>query len=240
MRIDIVGKGKVGTHLVRALEDHADVCSVPSRTLKGLRTDSDLYLICVSDDAICDVAGKIAHIINRKAVLAHTSGTTPLSAISDIYPATGVFYPLQTFSKGIDLEYSEIPFFIEGSDTYTTHVLETVARLIGEKVYMADSERRKDIHIASVLSCNFVNHLWTLADNYLAARNIPFDVLLPLIRETGNKILRVSPVEAQTGPAARHDMKTISSHMEKLRDNPGLLGIYNIMTASIMNHNKAD
>ncbi len=240
MKIDIVGKGKVGTHLVKALEDHADVCSIPSRTLEGLRKDSDLYLICVSDDAIYDVAEKISHIINKEAVLAHTSGTTPLSAISAIYPATGVFYPLQTFSKGIELEYSEIPFFIEGSDTHTSHMLETVARLICEKVYMADSERRKDIHIASVLSCNFVNHLWTLADNYLAAKNIPFDVLLPLIRETGNKILRVSPAEAQTGPAARHDMKTISSHTEKLRDNPGLLEIYKVMTASIMNHTKPD
>lgn len=250
--IDIIGTGNVGTHLYRAFEGKADVNNVPSRTLDSLRTDSDIYLISVSDDAIRKVSGKVSDYLthvcksildwkNDNAIIAHTSGTTPLSVISDLYPATGVFYPLQTFSKGVELNYSEIPLFIEGASADVAHRLTEVAKLITEKVYDADSEKRKTLHIASVFACNFANHLWALSEEFLAGSGLSFDMLRPLIMETCRKAGRISPYDGQTGPAVRHDMKTIQSHETALAANsdPELLEIYKLLTDSIIKRHSA-
>ena len=60
MKIDIIGRGNVGWHLTQAFEGKADVNCVNPRTLEDLRRDADLYLISVTDDAIADVARRLA------------------------------------------------------------------------------------------------------------------------------------------------------------------------------------
>lgn len=234
MNIDIIGTGNVGTHLYRALETKADVGLVHSRTLEGVRIESDLYVVCVSDFAIREVVSNLSDIIEPRGIIAHTSGTTPLSAISDIFPNTGVLYPMQTFSKDVVLNYSDIPFFLEGSNQCVLSELMKTAALISDNVTVADSDTRRDLHIASVLSCNFVNHLWTLAHDYLESKGLSFNLMLPLIKETVSKLSRVLPPDAQTGPAVRCDYKTISIHLDALSDNERLSELYKLMSESIV------
>lgn len=237
MKVEIIGRGNVATHLMKALHDQVDLQMVNSRTLDGMRQNADIYIVSVSDDAIADVCSRISRNIQVSAIMAHTSGTTPLDAIRGLHPNTGVFYPLQTFSRNVELDYNEIPFLIEGSNENVCNSLDQVARLVSADVRRADSLTRRNIHIASVLSCNFVNHLWVLADSYLNSKGISFDIMQPLIKETVRKISRVSPYEAQTGPAVRHDLKTISSHCKQLEGNAELLSVYEALTDSIMrNH----
>lgn len=236
MKIDIIGTGNVGTHLLRAFEGKADAKAVNPHSLEGLREDSEIYIISVSDDAIPPVAKRLKSKISKESILAHTSGTTPLSVLKGTTSHTGVFYPLQTFSKNVALDYSEIPFFIEGESDVTVRDLDKAARLISGHVSRADSEQRKDLHIASVLSCNFCNHLWSLADSYLEKHGLDFKTLLPLIRETARKAAEKRPGELQTGPAVRHDLKIMESHSRKLEENPELLDIYTLLSMSIMNH----
>lgn len=234
MNIDIIGTGNVGTHLYRALKGKANVKSIPARTFEGLRSESEIYIVCVSDFAIPEIVNTLSGMIEPNGIIAHTSGTTPLSAISDIYPNTGVLYPMQTFSKDVELNYGDIPFFIEGSDNRVLSELRNAAALISENITVADSEARRDLHIASVLSCNFVNHLWTLAYDYLKSKGISFDSMIPLIKETVRKISRVSPPNAQTGPAVRCDIKTISDHLDTLSSDERLSELYKIMSESII------
>jgi len=234
MKIDIIGTGNIGTHLYKALNKKADVQLIPSRTLEGLRIVSDMYIVCVSDSVIREVVGNVSGMIEPNGIISHTSGTTSLSSISDIYPNTGVLYPMQTFSKDVELNYRDIPFFIEGSDNRVLSELRDVAALISENIMVADSEARRDMHIASVLSCNFVNHLWTLAYDYLKSKNLSFDSMIPLIKETVRKISRVSPPDAQTGPAVRCDIQTISNHLDTLSDNERLSELYKLMSESII------
>lgn len=236
LKIDIIGRGNVGTHLSRAFAGAADAIVVNPRTLKELRTDSDLYIISVSDDAIPEVAKKLRGKVGKEAIVAHTSGTTPLSAIKGTAKHTGVFYPLQTFSKDVALNYSEIPFFIEGESKETESRLVQTARLVSDSVSLSDSEKRKDLHIASVFSCNFCNHLWALSDEYLAKHGLDFKTLLPLIKETARKAGEGHPGEHQTGPAVRRDARIMEAHARKLEENPELLDIYTLLSMSIMNH----
>ena len=66
---------------------------------------------------------------------------------------------------------------------------------------------------------------------------MPFDILKPLILETAQKIMTISPKEAQTGPAKRNDRSTIESHQLFL-SNKNQETIYKIITQSIQNHGK--
>ena len=234
--LTLVGRGNVGTHLAKAFADVADVSAVDPRTLSGLDPQADFTLICVSDDAVAEVAGKLA---DTGGIVAHASGSVPLSALpsSDCH-SNGVFYPLQTFSRDIELDYSEIPVFIEGENEETAERLERLARLMSANVRRAGSETRRKLHLASVIACNFTNHLYALAADILEENGIGFDALAPLIKETARKAALGDPAANQTGPARRGDTTTINRHLDMLAGNPRLWEIYRLLSDSITDRYK--
>ena len=231
MKIEIIGTGNVGSHLARAFgECGVETTAVSSRTFAGHTEDADIYLIAVKDDLISETAKRLGI---PSGIVAHTSGSVPINALEGCSDRTGVFYPAQTFSKEVAMNYSSIPFFIEGSDLNTENILMKAAGMISRRVEKADSDRRRILHIAAVFACNFTNHLWHLAGKIAASENIPFDCLRPLIRQSCDKIMTVSPQEAQTGPARRGDKKVTDSHLKALEDYPELRDIYSLLNDSI-------
>lgn len=235
-QITIVGQGNVGTHLYKALISVSyDVDIINSRSLYNIRNNSELYILAVSDDSIDDVASKLSSV---NGIIVHTSGSKSIDVLSKYSTKCGVFYPLQTFTKNVELNYSEIPFFIEGSDLEVVCALKKVANKISKLVYDADSERRKRLHVASVFACNYVNHMWTIADEILKNDGLSINVLYPLIEETINKIHKITPYESQTGPAVRQDMSVIESHLNFLSDNDDTYNIYKTLSNSIINKHK--
>lgn len=234
-RIDIIGRGNVATHLHRAFNEIAkDVQTVNPHTLEVLRADTDIILISVSDNAIREVAGKLSQISLGNAIVAHTSGSTAMAALEGIGAKIGVFYPMQTFTKDVKLDYSKIPFFIEGEDKDTESALIQLAAEISGSVELCDSAKRRKLHIASVFCCNFTNHLWAVADSYLAANGLQFKAMLPLLGETLRKVEDAHPADVQTGPAARRDMVTIDAHLQALEEYPEMKKLYKVLTESII------
>lgn len=235
--ISIIGNGNVATHLYRAFNRIAPTLSslpevkiINSRTLEGLPEMSDLLLISVKDDAIKDVAERLK---GKGKLMAHTSGSVGMEILNGCCDKTGVFYPLQTFSKEKELDYEEIPFFIEGEDEETAGELADYARLISRNVTFADSQQRKQLHISAVFACNFSNHLVALADKLLQENGMDYKLLLPLLKETVKKLETLTPQGAQTGPAVRGDLKILKSHEEMLKDNKEMLEIYRLLSESI-------
>ena len=250
-KIVILGSGNVATHLAQALDKHADVVQVWSRSsdnartlasrlrnsdatadINDLRSDADFYLVCVADDGIRDVVKGIKGV---SGVIASTSGSISLIDFKSctVTGAVGVFYPLQTFTKEADLDISHVPFLIEASDKETTRKLKKLASLVSDKVFEADSELRVHLHLAAVFSNNFVNHLWTLADGYLKDKTgFDIHILEPLLKETLRKALASSPAKAQTGPARRNDRLIIEKHLDMLDD--GKAEIYRLLSESII------
>ncbi|MDO9137294.1 MAG: DUF2520 domain-containing protein, partial [Lutibacter sp.] len=76
-------------------------------------------------------------------------------------------------------------------------------------------------------------HLYHIGHEICEQNKVPFEILLPLILETANKISTLSPLEAQTGPAKRNDTKTIEKHKAMLTENQ--IEIYTLLTNSIYN-----
>lgn len=235
--VAIIGRGNVGTHLSRALSGKVNVTVVNPHTLAELTGTEDIILIGVSDAALPEVAENLASHIRAKynPIVAHTSGTTPMDVLSKIGVPYGVFYPMQTFSKDVELNYAEIPMFIEGSDAQVTDVLMKLAGLFSDHVHYADSEKRRKLHVGSVFACNFANHLWALSEKWLKENGLDFSMMHALVRETTRKALSNSPASVQTGPARRHDAPTIQSHLSMLEGDAQLHDIYKTLTASIEN-----
>lgn len=239
-KIAIIGRGNVGSHLKKALENIGkSVIAIASREEFPNLSDYDLIIIAVKDDYIKDVALKLREALkndNARPIVVHTSGSVNLSVLTEILPeriAAGVFYPMQTFSKGVDMRYDNIPFLLEASDPSTLERLKLLASEISSNVQEADSEIRAKYHIGAVLTCNFTNHLCALTDEYLQANGLKFNTLLPLLSQTISKLNSTSPAEAQTGPAIRGDHKVIDYHFDKLREYPELLDIYKYFSESI-------
>ena len=250
IKVVLIGSGNVAQHLIKAFAKSAiiDVIQVFSRQKEAVTSlldsnkitdnfndlaEADLYIIAVSDDAIATVSSQLP-FENRLVV--HTSGSVPLDAL-DNKNRKGSFYPLQTFSKKADIDFSQIPIFLESENETDYELLNSVAELISNKVYKINSEQRKALHVSAVFVNNFVNHLYHIGNEICEENKVPFEVLKPLILETANKIMTLSPKEAQTGPAIRNDEQTIASHLDFLSDE-NQKNIYKILTQSIQNNGK--
>lgn len=244
MQIVLIGSGNVAFHLAKAfteaqipisqifgrntteLQKISEQFSIPfsSETL----VDADLYIISVSDSSISDVSSLIK---NENALVTHTSGSVSREALSGNYRKS-VFYPLQTFSKSKNLDYSKIPFFIDAENENDEEILKNLASKISKNVMLANDEKRKYIHLTAVFACNFVNHLYARAQEISDSQGIPFDYFLPLIDETTQKIHELEPKLAQTGPAIRNDEKVLKLHESILTDEEKLK-IYKTLNESI-------
>ena len=195
-----------------------------------INKNADVYIIAVSDDAIDDVT---ADLKLPGKIVVHTAASVPKEVLKNVTTHYGVFYPLQSLRKEMK-SLPDTPIFYDGSDELTKRKLESLAKsILREQVTEAGDEARLKLHIAAVVVSNFTNHLYALAEAFCRKEGLDFKQLLPLIEETALRIKDVSPHEAQTGPAARHDKETIQKHLELLKDHPQLKNIYLLLTESI-------
>ena len=144
-----------------------------------------------------------------------------------------MLYAMQTFSKGAQIDWPQVPVFVEGSDAAELETVKTLASDLSGRVAELSSTGRKKLHVAAVFTCNFSNHMYAIADKLLATEGVPFRVMLPLVRETARKVETMSPQDAQTGPAVRGDRKVINEHLELLKDYPGYAALYRLISIDI-------
>jgi 3-hydroxyisobutyrate dehydrogenase-like beta-hydroxyacid dehydrogenase len=103
MKIFVIGSGNIAYHMVRAIwksdhileglysrnESEARSCTRGEKVdlyhdISKITTTSDIYLICVSDDAIASIVTNLPIEIRKKKIVAHTSGSQALEILSDI------------------------------------------------------------------------------------------------------------------------------------------------------------
>lgn len=249
IKVSILGGGNVAFHLIKQLLQLKDVelVQVYSRsvaTVNQFKSDvkitseistlekADVYIIAVTDNAISAISESIPH---TNSLVVHTSGSVDMNLLSS-KNRRGVFYPLQTFSKQKEVDFSTIPICIESADEKDYQVLHNLASRLSKSVYQISSQQRQYLHVSAVFVCNFVNHMYTLGHSICKEHNIPFEILHPLIFETAEKIKLLEPKDAQTGPAIRHDSITINNHLNLI--STAYKDIYKQLTESIIKHNE--
>ena len=252
-KVALVGAGNVAWHLAPVLEDAGlIVTEVYSRQPKhaqqladrlyGTRvqpnldlsaSEAELIILAVSDDAIQEVASQI--MLPTGATVVHTSGSQPLEALRQARTTqTGVFYPLQSFSRSSVPDFQTIPICLESDNSAVLNQLTKLAKRISGHVALVSSAERQVLHVAAVLVNNFTNHLLRMAETYTEAHHLDFSLLHALIEETVLKALETGPAKAQTGPAIRADETTIRRHVKQLKEfDPEYAKIYRLLTKHI-------
>ncbi len=253
-KVILIGSGNVATQLGLALAEkgfdilqiyskthaHANelakkLNSSPTNQINKIRPDADIYIISVSDNAILEVAEALPH---ENIFIVHTSGSTPMDIFKNKWEKYGVLYPLQTLSKSVKCDFSNIPLCLEASDRKSLERIIESGKKISRRVYHIDSEQREYLHIAAVFASNFTNHMYAIANDILEKKDIPFDILHLLLEETLRKAKSNNPAKVQTGPAIRGDNRIIDKHTEKLSSLPAYQKIYNFISQSIQNTKK--
>lgn len=248
----LIGAGNVAWHLGMALKKKKiDILQVLGRTIEPVKElagilnaddtldfekmniNADLYIISVSDDAIGDMIKKL--YLQRQLVV-HTSGSIPMSVFKGRFENYGVFYPLQTFTKGREIHFDKVPVCIEANEQRNMNKLVQLAELISQTVLIMNSEKRARLHLAAVFACNFTNHMYSIADRILKKEGIDFSILHPLIIETSLKSTAMNPAQAQTGPAVRKSRMLIDQQMKMLENDPAIREIYKILSDNIRNY----
>lgn len=251
IHICIAGTGNLGTHLANsALPDKVKVTHVIGRSIEKAKNLADRFqasfdnsfskipkdtrfvILALPDDVIPACCRELA---GYDGVVVHCSGALPMQALGAA-KHFGVMYPLQTFSKMRNLYLKHVPFFLEANAAETMNDLQKLAACYTENAWEVNSHVRKQIHLAAVLSNNFINHLLGYSKNLLDEVDMPFEILHPLLKETIEKAMLLGPENAQTGPALRRDRNTIGAHLESLQNKPELQDYYKLITKLIQDH----
>ena len=249
--ITLVGSGNVATWMAQRLQgsQRFPVTQVYSRKLENARRlavlsdaeaiddirqlnpDNQIFIFALADNAYETVLPQLPF---RLPAAFMTSGTVSCQCLKEYADRYGVVYPLQTFTKSQDMRALEVPLCLEsGFVGDRKELIWDLARELSPKCYEVSEAQRAQMHVAAVFACNFSNAMYQIAYKLLEENGLPFDILIPLLHRTVEKVSEMPPAEAQTGPAVRGDMNVMRKQMASLEDER-LREIYRIMSEMIM------
>lgn len=239
MKIVLIGTGNLAEQLALALKEHnaglvqiygrnrdraqalGEFCRTPYTSNPEEVIAADLYLVAVSDRAVGEATRPLP--IPDRALVAHTAGSVAIEQLP--HSRRGAFYPFQTFTKGRKVDFREIPIFLECNDAEGLQQLKTVARQISNRLFEANCDQRRRIHLAGVFASNFVNALYGVGVDLMHEAGFGFEELQPLMHEVARKALcSTHPCLVQTGPAVRGDRAVQESHLNLLSEIYGSEG----------------
>lgn len=251
----VVGAGAVGTALALRLADRGyPVRAVLSRTpdearaladrvgaavgtdaAAALPADVRLVLLCVPDDAIAEVAGRLAALDHpwAQTVVGHTSGARTSAVLAPLAgrgAATVSLHPLQTFAPGTGpAVFDDIVVAVEGGEE-AVMAGTGLARRLGARPVVLSAADKARYHCAAALASNGLVALMSVVQEILGAAGVEeaaADLVAPLVEQTWANLKAGSPEGALTGPIARGDRETVSAHLDALEEEtPHLVPLY--------------
>ena len=248
--ITVIGAGNVGSQLCKQLYFKGykidaiinsgsnvsvkfldEINSVHVDQIQNFPEKSDAYLIAVSDDQYEDVIAKFPY---RDKLMIHTSGSFESKKFEKITKRWGCLYPLQTISKTKEVNWKNVQFFTECAQENDYLEMSTLCKKAGFISQYANSEKRKQLHIAAVVSNNFTYHLLSLVKTHCLKNNIDYNLLRHLIEQSIENVTKENPFVLQTGPAVRNDTKLIERQLSVLKNEHELKEIYDLFTRQII------
>ena len=197
----------------------------------------DIVLITTPDQVIEEVCAHIAAGggFRPGQIVLHTSGahsSAILAAAREQGALVLSFHPLQTF-PGLEVGLQSLPgtFFAVDGDADAFPVAAALVEALGGKMLSIPTEMKPLYHAAACVACNYLVSLMDVALKMYEIMDIPaesaMEALSPLIQGTLRNITTLGPQNALTGPIARGDVSTISSHLRIMEQQcPELMPLY--------------
>ena len=195
--LSIIGAGRLGTALARALAYHGyAVEAVVARSLPHAQASarlisgspraltpsqleevpsSDILFITTPDDAIAEVSARLAAILKKgrkRQTVLHTSGALSSSVLQSLRDAgfhTGSLHPLVSVSDPVDgAESLRAAFFCVEGDSGAARVAREIVRALGAESFTIEKKRKALYHAAAVLTSGHTVALFDIATEMLA------------------------------------------------------------------------
>ena len=138
----------------------------------------------------------------------------------------------------MDFKGVVVPLCVEANDKTIENELLAFAQRLTSVVQKLDESQRMVLHRAAIFGCNFTNAMYSIAYDILQEHHIDWQMILPLLQNTLDKVKTMNPHDAQTGPAQRGDQNIINMHQKALQDNQWK-EIYRLITEYILIHRQS-
>jgi len=184
-----------------------------------------IILISVPDDAIPEIAAKLARIGGqqlRGKIVLHTSGACDASALQPVR-AFGAFaasmHPMQTFN-GVSVPPIEGKIFAIEGDAPAVRVARSIARSFGGIPVNITAEKKPLYHAAGAFAAGLVLALEEAGVQMLKTSGLPqreaLYALLSLSRQVLEHYEKLGPHKAWTGPLSRGDYGVVAANEEAI------------------------
>lgn len=245
-RVAIIGAGKVGSVLARALHSRGyPITGIVSSTFESARKlasglnaksgiraaelikGADIVFITVPDRCIGQVVEEIVKDegFALGQIVIHTSGSMPaliLEAANQFGAFIGCMHPLQSFAnRELSVEsLAGIYFALSGQEEMVVEAREIVENLGGLSFTILDKDKAL-YHASACIVSNYLVSLMHWAGQIYGRMGLSpqesLAALLPLLQGTVRNIQNMGATEALTGPISRGDTITIAAHLEALK-----------------------
>ena len=244
LAVTILGAGKVGSGLARALrEAGADVTlraarrGVPSQPVRG-----DLLVLAVRDGQLAPLVEKLvrAGAVSSRTAVVHCAGALgpePLFPLRTIAAGVAQMHPMISFAS-----LRKAPTLARGhmhidGDRAASRAAKRVARLLGMTPRTIPDLDRVAYHAAAGWVANGSCVLAATGSDLLekagVSRAVAAQMLGPLLRSVADNVERLGFPAALTGPVRRGDARGVGRHLEIIRSRaPDLVDLYRGLVAA--------
>lgn len=225
-RIAVVGSGRLGTALSRALRA-AGLHAGDAPLGRGAdAVGADVVFLCVPDREIAAAAAPIA----VGPLVVHCSGASSVDLVAEAgHDRRGVLHPLMSVPTG-DTALEGACAAIRATTDGDAALLRGLAESLGMVPIDVAEEDRTAYHAAASLASNALVALQVAAAELAATAGVPASALQPLARASLAQV-GASGAEALTGPAARGDWATVDAQRAAVVERtPHLLPLFDAVT----------
>lgn len=222
LRLAVVGRGRLGTALARALRERGCRVSGPfGRGADG--ADADVVLLVVPDDAIAAAAAAV----RGGRLVGHCSGATTLAPLEPHERFS--LHPLLAIA-GEQPAFAGAACAVAGSTSRALHVAEALADRLGMTSFFVSEDRRDVYHAAASVASNYLVTLEGAAARLVREIGVTREQLAPLVRSTVENWVRLGARAALTGPIVRGDEATVARQRTAVeREAPELLPLWDAL-----------
>ena len=236
--IAVVGAGRVGLTLARALSRSGHRVAVLGRSARRLPHDlgvvetgwraplgsADIVILAVPDDTLAATVAAVAasHALRSGPVVLHTSGrhgAAVLAPLAALGAAVAAAHPLQSFPDpdGSDPAIlAGVPLVVTGDAAASDAARRLAAEpAMGEVVELPESGRVA-YHAAAAIASNYLVVLADLAGRLAASAGAGEGaerLFVPILRQTLRHLEARGAASALTGPIRRGDAETVAAHL---------------------------
>jgi predicted short-subunit dehydrogenase-like oxidoreductase (DUF2520 family) len=238
LRVYVIGKGKVGTALYRALRARGVEVRLRAfrRGVPRGPIDADLLVLAVREGVLeAAVRELLARgSLSRRTAVVHCAGALgpePLVPLRGVAAGVAQMHPMISFASP-----KLVPTLDRGQvnvdgDPAAVRIAKRVARLLGMSPRTLPDLDKVAYHAAAGLVANGAAALAAAGTELLVRSGVELDtaskMLGPLLRSVADNVERLGMPEALTGPVRRGDAKGVARHLEVITSRcPELVPLY--------------